>query len=169
MWLEVTVAVGLGLAVMGFVLTPFLRTARTDWTSAEPPDPDETAEGQAILGLRELEFDRQTGKVDAGDYAVLKAQYTAEALAGMRKAAREPSAAADSVVRSRMAAIADGTASPDCPRCGPRLEPGAEFCSHCGTRLPTGARCSACRAAIPSTGNYCENCGQAVTEARSLS
>ncbi|MFL5631338.1 MAG: hypothetical protein ACJ77T_08790 [Gemmatimonadaceae bacterium] len=66
----------------------------------------------AVDALRELEFDRQTGKISDSDYEPLKARYTEQALAVMRA----------------------GNA-PVCERCGPRSETDAEFCSRCGSVL----------------------------------
>lgn len=68
----------------------------------------------AVDALRELEFDRQTGKISASDYDSLKARYTEQAVAVMRA----------------------GNA-PVCERCGPRPESDAQFCSNCGSALVT--------------------------------
>jgi ribosomal protein L40E len=62
--------------------------------------------------LRELEFDRETGKISDSDYEPLKARYTEQALAVMRA----------------------GSASV-CEKCGLRPEQDAEFCSNCGSAL----------------------------------
>jgi ribosomal protein L40E len=66
----------------------------------------------AIDALRELEFDRQTGKISDADYEPMKARYTEQALA---------------VMRAGEARV--------CERCGPRPERDAEFCSKCGSAL----------------------------------
>ena len=66
----------------------------------------------AVDALRELEFDRQTGKISDSDYEPLKAKYTSQALASMR--------AGDAAV---------------CEVHGPRPEPDAEYCSKCGGAL----------------------------------
>ena len=39
---------------------------------------------EAVQALREIEFDRETGKLSDSDYAALKSRYTQEALAAMR-------------------------------------------------------------------------------------
>jgi ribosomal protein L40E len=66
----------------------------------------------AVDALRELEFDRQTGKISGEDYDALKARYTEQALTVMR--------AGNSAV---------------CERCGPRPEADAQYCSRCGAAL----------------------------------
>ena len=102
----------LAVASLCYVLYPLLRP---DPAIALPPPPLPTgdAPGSAVDALRELEFDRQTGKISDADYGPLKARYTAEAVAVMR-------------------AGETGTA---CPRCGPRPEADASFCSRCGAVL----------------------------------
>ena len=53
----------------------------------EPPDPEETPKGVALAALKEIEFDRETGKLSDEDYAFLKGKYTgAPRLAGARAA-----------------------------------------------------------------------------------
>lgn len=66
----------------------------------------------AVDALRELEFDRETGKISDSDYEPLKARYTEQALA---------------VMRAGSARV--------CEKCGPRPERDAEFCSNCGSAL----------------------------------
>jgi ribosomal protein L40E len=66
----------------------------------------------AVDTLRELEFDRQTGKISPGDYESLKMRYTEQALAVMRAG------------NARL-----------CETCGPRSEADAEYCSNCGSAL----------------------------------
>ncbi len=95
--------------------------------------------GSAIDALREIEFDRATGKLSDVDYASLKESYTARALAELR---------------------ADGVAAPAlvCPACGPRPESDARYCSSCAAYL-TGS-CAACGAAVTEpAARYCAACG----------
>jgi hypothetical protein len=66
----------------------------------------------AVEALRELEFDRQTGKISASDYESLKARYTEQAVAVMRAGS-----------------------APVCEHCGPRPESDAQYCSNCGAVL----------------------------------
>jgi hypothetical protein len=69
-------------------------------------------ESPAVEALRELEFDRQTGKISDSDYTSLKARYTSQALTAMRAGGAHV-----------------------CERCGPRPEADAEYCSRCGAAL----------------------------------
>ncbi len=99
----------LAISALAFVLWPLLvpRSLRAAASVPRVPVPD-----YAVDALRELEFDRATGKISDSDYASLKARYTQKALKVMR--------AGDRIV---------------CDRCGPRPELDAAFCSNCGDPL----------------------------------
>lgn len=99
----------LAVAALCYVLWPLLvpPTARAAAPVASAASPD-----YAVEALRELEFDRATGKISDSDYGTLKATYTRKALSVMR--------AGDRIV---------------CERCGPRPEADAAFCSNCGASL----------------------------------
>jgi len=113
----------------------------------------------AVAALREIEFDRATGKLSDVDYVELKTRYTQQAIIAMR---REGSVAEGSgrptdddieaairVYRERHAA---------CPTCGPRPEPDAVFCSNCGRYLRD--KCADCGAPVDALdARYCVNCG----------
>ena len=104
----------LALAALSFVLYPLLASdgVMSD-ENALPNQPlRETNRSDAIDALREIEFDRATGKLSDSDYDSLKSTYTQRAVDAMR--------------------VGDGLV---CPRCGPRPEEVAVFCSRCGERL----------------------------------
>ncbi len=109
-------AVGTLLALGGlsFVLYPLFvtRSFGTTPSRMSPRDTDDAARNPALEALREIEFDRETGKLSDADYAALRTEYTQRAVAVMR--------AGDAVV---------------CARCGPRPEKDAMFCSNCGAPL----------------------------------
>ena len=104
------VGTALAIASLCYVLYPLFRA---DLAVAPRAHRDATrGQSPAVDALRELEFDRQTGKISDDDYGALKTRYTEQALAVMR--------AGDARV---------------CERCGPRPEQDAEFCSKCGAAL----------------------------------
>ena len=106
---------------------------------------------RAIDALREIEFDRETGKLSDADYAALKAAYTASALSELR---RED--AGDSRGRSPGAVVAPRWT---CSTCGPRPESDALFCSNCSRYLP--GVCAGCGVAVAEpAARYCAGCGQ---------
>src|SRR6185437_8042428 len=89
----------LAVSALAFVLYPIffsdpratLRKAVVrDWASAARDAErtaldDSTSRESAIAALREIEFDRATGKLSETDYAALKAQYTRQAILAMRQ------------------------------------------------------------------------------------
>lgn len=146
----------LAIAALAFVLYPlFFDTPAARITvrrGGEPWSDD-------VAALREIEFDRATGKLSDADYAQLKAQYTRQALASMR---RSPHAAAESSPNAEdevEAAIREYRAErPACATCGPRPEADASFCSNCG-RFLAGA-CEHCGRHVEEIGaRFCAACG----------
>jgi len=101
------VGTALAVASLCYVLYPLYRSELA--ISSRPSRPSRSIQSPAVDALRELEFDRQTGKISDADYAPLKARYTEQALAVMRAGN-----------------------SPVCERCGPRPESDADYCSTCG-------------------------------------
>ena len=158
---EMAAAVVLGAGIIWLVLQPLVRPARPTPSVYIPPEPEETRRGVALAALRDLELDRETGKLSDDDYAWLKARYTGEAVAALRA---EDATAGESDIEQLIAARAKAMAGgpPACPTCGPRPEPDALFCSTCGTRLGSVDDCARCGAALPADGRYCELCGTAV-------
>ena len=104
------IGTALAVASLCYVLFPLFRT---DVSVILPRAVAEfRRQSPAVDALRELEFDRQTGKISDSDYEPLKARYTEQALLVMRA----------------------GNA-PVCEKCGPRPEQNADFCSNCGSTL----------------------------------
>jgi hypothetical protein len=127
-------------------------------------------DGLAVTALREIEFDRATGKLSDEDYEELKAKYTQLALNEMRVADRERATADSAVVSATVHASEVGddpveaavravqARRPKCPTCGPRPESDATYCSGCGHYLP-GA-CGSCGASVELPGaRFCNSCG----------
>jgi hypothetical protein len=148
----------LAVGALVYVLFPlFVSSTGLSAQSHHRPEPGRASEQEAVVALREIEFDRETGKLSDGDYAELKARYTERAVAAMRAtgAASGTEDAAEAAVlayKSRLTA---------CFRCGPRPEPDAVYCSNCGSYLP-GA-CGSCGSAVSEPGAaFCTSCGRAL-------
>lgn len=177
--LEVVAGVVVSLAALALVLEPLLRSGH----SATAPERDDvefialeesaSPKIQALLALREIEFDRATGKLSDEDYAALKAKYSASALAAIHSEERADAAAVQGESGSGdLEALAEAAVSRMrsrgprvCAECGPRPETGALFCSSCGRTLANPdarPRCGICGAPIPSSAKYCPGCGEAV-------
>ena len=115
---ELVIGTLLALSALSFVLYPlFMSRPPLATRHRERSEDREPARDPALDALREIEFDRETGKLSDADYKALKETYTQRAVTAMR---------------------AGG--GPVCPTCGPRQESDAVFCSNCGMLLPAGHR-----------------------------
>jgi len=103
------IGTALAVASLCYVLYPLFRA---ELATAPRARVAKSQQSPAVDALRELEFDRQTGKISDADYVPLKTRYTEQALAVMRA----------------------GNA-PVCETCGPRPEVDAEYCSRCGSTV----------------------------------
>jgi hypothetical protein len=178
MTLELVAAVLVGVAAVWLVLQPLIAPGPPSAPVYEPPDPEETPKGLALAALKEIEFDRETGKLSDEDYAFLKSKYTGAALEALRaesaEAAARPETAegggggdVEAMIAARVRALRSAATSappgaPVCPTCGPRPEPDAVFCSTCGQRLQEGGACAGCGAALEPGNRFCEQCGTGV-------
>lgn len=188
MLLQAVAAALVGLAVVALIIGPLAgRGTPPPPTVDEPEDLEETPKGLALSALREIEFDRATGKLSDEDYHALKTKYTAEALALLRAeetgaaesagkaegtggasagpglpAAASPAAdPVEALIADRVRQLQTGMAR--CPTCGPRPESDALFCSSCGRSLAVGG-CAECGAPLVPGSRFCENCGVAVVK-----
>jgi len=157
----------LAVISVALVLEPLFRPVDVvDSAPADPARDDDwdadvmltaTPRARALAALKEIEFDRETGKLDDSDYQTLKARYTREAVEAMRaeQAVTAPTEESEAVTAAVAAVAVGGVDSLDalaeariakararasaprakCPTCGPRPEADATFCSNCGRPL----------------------------------
>jgi len=148
-YVEALLALLVGGAALMLILLPLLRPAAPapvpEW---DLPDLEETRKGQALIALKEIEFDLATGKLSDADYTELKRKFTSEAVAALREE------------KGESAVAAKGIAAAACPRCGPRPEGDARFCSTCGGSLG-GAVCAGCGGPLEPGARFCAGCGRA--------
>ena len=176
---EVLAAVLVGIAALWLVLQPLIRPRSSPSLPFEPLDPEETPKGVALAALKEIEFDRETGKLSDDDYELLKAKYTVAAVEALR---REQSGAVpndvEALIAVKVRSLRSATAAtpldtapllspasgsgPACDTCGPRPEPDAVFCSTCGRRLTAHQYCDRCGAGLVPESRFCEACGRPV-------
>ena len=155
--LALLVGTVLAVGALAYVLFPLLIASTPAIRRPRAATAPTTApEQEAVVALREIEFDRATGKLSDADYDELKARYTARALEAIRSSSAGPADdAAEAAVLAYRARIKS------CARCGPRPEPDATYCSSCGSFLP-GA-CGSCGQAVTEPGAaYCPSCGRAL-------
>jgi len=176
---EALAAVLVGIAALWLVLQPLIRPRSSPSVPFEPLDPEETPKGVALAALKEIEFDRETGKLSDDDYELLKAKYTVAAVEALRHeqagaVSNDIEALITARVRSLRSAVAmtpSDTSPPlfpasdsgrACETCGPRPEPDAVFCSTCGRRLTAREHCDRCGAGLVPGSSFCEACGRPV-------
>jgi hypothetical protein len=159
----VALIVGTVLAIVGLAVVLYPLFAEP---GSEQPVRAAVAAGagdrqRAVDALREIEFDRETGKLSDTDYSELKAAYTQEAIAAMRAEESAAVVAAGAIDPAEAAVLAYRQHVRECRRCGPRPEPDATYCSSCGVYL-RGA-CGHCGAAVTEPGAaFCTDCGHAL-------
>jgi hypothetical protein len=176
---EALAAVLVGALVLWLVLQPLIRPGAPRRPVFEPVDPEETPKGIALSALKEIEFDRETGKLSDTDYQFLKAKYTAAALEALRQEPESERAGigsdnVEAMIAAKVRALrsasaftsSDPISAPStplaCSSCGPRPEPDAVYCSSCGRRLPVRGACDQCGTALLPGSRYCESCGRQV-------
>jgi hypothetical protein len=165
--LELIAGILLAAGATYYVLLPVLRPpaepaggGASAADEGEDPEDDLSPQTVALRALKEIEFDRATGKLSDTDYEQLKAKYTAEALAALRDES-------GNVTRETGHVAASASPFPvsrfPCPEHGARPEPGALFCSDCGRRLGTAAAyCARCGSGLETDARYCNRCGARV-------
>ena len=173
------VGIALALIALAIVLAPvFSDDPPSEVRAAHRTRPkleidDEPVPGSAIEALREIEFDRETGKLSDDDYDGMKARYTVQALVELREQDAAAQDAAERRVMSAGVATAPAASTADiaerlvlkyrpgitlCPEHGVRPEPDALFCSDCGTYLP--GTCEQCGVQVTAAGaHFCSGCG----------
>jgi len=138
MLIEAIAAGVVGAALLWLVLQPIVSPALHAPVDLDPLDPEETPRGQALIALKEIEFDRATGKLSDEDYADLNARYSAAAIAALDAPA----------------------ATVRCLSHGTRTEAEAHFCPECGAGMVTERdTCAGCGFAIPADAFFCPGCG----------
>ena len=165
MWIEAVAALLVGVSLLWLVFEPMFTPARPQELSAldlEALDAvEDTRSGVALTALREIEFDRETGKLSDDDYAFLKQKYTVEALTALRTESDAPQGDdLEAQVAARVAAIKAGTGrGAACQGCGSGVEPDARFCPACGRPVGAPAACANCGSALPAGSRFCGSCG----------
>jgi len=152
---ELTLAVLLATGAVYFVLRPIFRVTASvvEGDEGDESEEDLSPRAVALRALKEIEFDRATGKLSDADYDALKNQYTGMALDALREAG--PSHA--------FPHPASPIPHPACPIHGPSSEIGARFCPECGRRLSAAhGFCGRCGAALESGAHFCNACGARV-------
>ncbi|MEZ4412155.1 MAG: zinc ribbon domain-containing protein [Gemmatimonadales bacterium] len=165
MWVEIAAAALVGLSLLWLVFEPLFTAhgARpADIINVDAlEDLEDTRSGVALAALKEIEFDRETGKLSDNDYDFLKQKYTVEALSAFRAEDQgSPAADIEAQVAARVATLRDdGRTAVACGACGAHAGPGSRFCPECGKPLGGPAACPKCGTDLPSGSRFCAACG----------
>lgn len=87
---EVVASAALGALLLWLAFGGGETTPKGDWIEAVDDPLEDTPRGRALLAIRELELDRETGKITETDYQALKAQLGREAIRLLDDAPGEP-------------------------------------------------------------------------------
>ena len=178
--LELVTGIVVAAVALALVLEPLLRSGSREATAARyrasqddfvDIEEADSPKLRALRALREIEFDRATGKLSASDYESLKHKYAESAVVAIRAeraqdgtpgaAQREEDAAEAMIARVK------SKQPTTCPTCRHELEPGSIFCSSCGRSLiiaDAPARCWVCGEDLPAGGKFCADCGSPIPE-----
>ena len=154
------IGIVVALGAVALVLDPVLRPGRVRAAApaADEDDPLGHRKDLALAALKEIEFDRATGKLDDADYERMKATYTAEALEAIREvedaaapvpqepalakrqvpagvgasAAGAAADAAEALIAAKRKAARSGRKF--CSECGAEMEGAGKFCVECGAK-----------------------------------
>jgi hypothetical protein len=157
--LALVVGTILAVGALAFVLHPlFFDVPRR--AKVRRPANDDSPDDSAIRALREIEFDRATGKLSDSDYAELRRDYGNRAVSEMRASASSASAPQPAAnvdpVEAKVRAWRESHR--ECRTCGVRPETDAIYCSTCGSYLD--GRCGSCGSEIvESSAGFCSTCG----------
>ena len=121
-------------AVALFVAAPLTEgfAARQRTATADAAAGLEHDRGLAMAGIRDLDFDHATGKVDEADFHALRNNLETRALGAMAGLDRLREADPSSQPMPGSAAPATGVC---CAQCGVKASINAEFCGGCGAAL----------------------------------
>jgi rubrerythrin len=148
----------MGLIVFGAILIvgyPLVNAGSYEYAQAELNGDDTfehlaSARNSVFEAIRDLEFDRATGKLSDVDYQMMRARYDAKAADVLQQMDALDAAKAKRAARPAVATVAElerggpGDKLPAqkaegkkrfCGQCGTRVEAADRFCPACGTRL----------------------------------
>lgn len=173
----------LGLGIIFIVAQPFLDGQNVREKKLSETDALITEREQLLTALRDLDFDRATGKITDEDYAPQRAQLVAQSATVLKQLdalqpavpTASPSLPLEDLIEAEIAARrqhvpTNGHASPApagkpaCPHCGALAHLGDRFCPQCGGTL--AHLCSTCGHTLQPDDRFCSRCGAKQADAQ---
>ena len=144
-----SILLGLALVVLvvPFVIDPFIKNNRRK-RALQKNTSTQLSKHDALVALRDLDFDFQTGKITLEDYAPLRQQLLIAA------------AQAEQVVETPKATMKAKVESIACSECNAAVQADDKFCPKCGTAL--NLTCPQCQKKVAADDKFCAHCGAAL-------
>ena len=115
---------------------------------------------ESLLAIQELDFDFQTGKIEAPDYELLRAAFVAEAAQAFEEFDRQSILTEDTLERQILDRRQAGGNVKQCGRCTSNLKAQDQYCSQCGARAQV--LCRHCGSEVGGTDKFCSSCGEEI-------
>ena len=156
----------LGTVVVAFVLYPVFANEAygpigLDETQSELRDLEEK-KAQILSNIKDLDFEKASGKLTDADYESSRNDYMAQAAAVITRidalAPQKPKKKKSA--KSKRTAPESKAETITCASCGEANPKSSKFCLDCGS--PVEARCGACGETLPTAAKFCNACGEKV-------
>ena len=157
----------LGAVVVAFVLYPVFASEAPepiglDETQSELRDLEEK-KNQILSNIKDLDFEKASGKLSDADYESSRNDYVAQVSAVITRIdklapQREQEPKKKILAKSKKASAKAGTIA--CASCGEANPKSSKFCLDCGR--PFEAQCGACGETLPPKAKFCNACGEKV-------
>ncbi len=158
-----SILIGLALAILvvPFVAGPFVKGGRRRQRLPDERNSpaSELSKHDALMALRDLDFDYRTGKIAEEDYVPLRQRLLTQAAEAVQAVeAKQP--LVDDEIEAAVRALRGSPRAERhlaCPQCHAAVSDDDRFCPKCGMAL--GVACPQCRSAVQATDKFCARCG----------
>lgn len=159
----------LGAVVVAFVLFPVfanetLEPIGLDENQSELRDLEEK-KAQILGNIKDLDFEKASGKLSEADYESARNDYIAQVSAAIARIDElapqpKPKPKKKKTAKSKRAAPESKAETIACASCGEANPKGSKFCLACGSAFE--AKCGLCGETLPPKAKFCNACGEKV-------